>query len=192
QGASGTDTITVTDVSPFTGSVTFAASGMPTGVTASFSPASSATSSVLTLSVSSTVAAGNYLITITGTSGSLTASTSVTLTVTSTSGNYCHVVYTIGSQWPGGFGAAITIDNTGTANWTSWTLTWSFANGQTVTELWNGNETQSGANVTVTNMSYNGSIAAGSSYNGMGFNGSWNNTTNAVPTAFAVNGHACN
>ena len=192
QGASGTDTITVADVSPFTGSVTFAASGMPTGVTAAFSPASSATSSVVTLSVASTVAAGSYPITITGTSGSLSASASITLTVTSTSGNYCHVVYTIGSQWPSGFGAGITIDNTGTANWTSWTLTWSFANGQTITQLWNGNETQSGANVTVTNMSYNGSIAAGGSYNGMGFNGSWNNSTNAVPTAFAVNGHACN
>jgi hypothetical protein len=150
---------------------------------------------VLTLSVGSSVAAGSYPITITGTSGSLTASTSITLTVTSTSGNYCHVVYTIGNQWPGspgGFGAAITLQNTGTANWTSWTLTWSFANGQTVTQLWNGSETQSGANVTVSNLSYNGSIAAGTSYNGMGFNGTWNGTTNSVPTAFAVNGHACN
>ena len=112
--------------------------------------------------------------------------------MTSTSGNYCHVVYSINSQWPGGFGAAITLENTGTTNWTSWSLTWSFANSQTVTQLWNGNETQSGANVTVTNMSYNGSIPAGGNYNGMGFNGSWNNSTNSVPTAFAVNGHACN
>ena len=191
QGASGTDTITVTDVSPFSGSVSFAASGMPSGVTASFSPTSSATSSVVTLSVASSVAAGSYPITITGTSGTLTASTSITLTVTSTSGNYCHIVYTIGNQWPGGFGAAITLENTGTANWTSWTLTWTYANGQTITQLWNGTETQSGANVTVSNLSYNGSIAAGTSYNGMGFNGSWT-STNSVPTAFAVNGHACN
>ncbi len=191
QGASGTDTITVSDVSPFSGSVSFAASGMPSGVTASFSPASSATSSVVTLSVASTATAGSYPITITGTSGSLTASTSITLTVTSTSGNYCHVAYSISSQWPGGFGAAITIENTGTANWTSWTLTWTFANGQTITQLWNGNETQSGANVTISSLSYNGSIPAGGSYNGMGFNGSWNSTTNSVPTAFAINGTTC-
>jgi len=100
-------------------------------------------------------------------------------------------VYSIGSQWSGGFGAAITIENTGTAAISNWTLTWAFANGQTITQLWNGNETQSGANVTVTNMSYNGSIPAGGSYNGMGFNGAWNNVTNAVPTSFAVNGTPC-
>jgi len=107
------------------------------------------------------------------------------------SGSACHVVYTITNQWPGGFGASVTIDNTGTIALSNWTLTWTFANGQTITQLWNGNETQSGATVKVTNMSYNGSIPAGSSYNGMGFNGTWNNTTNAVPTSFAVNGTKC-
>jgi hypothetical protein len=106
-------------------------------------------------------------------------------------GSACHVVYTITNQWPGGFGASITIDNTGTTALSSWTLTWSFANGQTVTQLWNGNVAQSGSTVTVTNMSYNGSIPAGGSYSGVGFNGSWNNTTNAVPTSFAVNGTTC-
>jgi hypothetical protein len=91
-----------------------------------------------------------------------------------------------------GFQAAITINNTGTTGITSWTLTWTFANGQTITQLWNGTETQSGANVTVTNLSYNGTIAAGGNYNGMGFTGTWNNTTNAMPTSFAVNGKTCN
>jgi hypothetical protein len=109
----------------------------------------------------------------------------------STSGSACHVVYTITNQWPSGFGASVTIDNTGTTALSNWTLTWTFANGQTVTQLWNGNVTQSGANVKVTNMSYNGSIPAGGSYNGMGFNGSWNNVTNAVPASFAVNGTTC-
>jgi len=193
QGASGTDTITVTDVSPFTGTVAFTASGMPTGVTASFSPTSSTTSSTLTLAASSTAAAGTYTITVTGTSGSLTATTTITLTVTSTTPTFsCHVGYTISSQWGGGFGAAVTINNTGTTAISNWTLTWTFANGQTISQLWNGNETQSGANVTVTNMSYNGSIPAGGSYTGMGFNGTWNNVTNAVPTSFAVNGTTCN
>jgi hypothetical protein len=104
----------------------------------------------------------------------------------------CKVTYTISSQWPGGFGTAISIQNTGTTAWTNWSLTWAFANGQTITQLWNGTETQSGANVTVNNMSYNGSIAAGATLTGMGFNGTWNNITNAVPTLFAVNGTACN
>jgi hypothetical protein len=103
----------------------------------------------------------------------------------------CKVVYTISNQWSGGFGTAITINNTGTTAWSSWTLAWSFANGQTITQLWNGSETQSGANVTVTNLSYNGSIPAGGSYIGMGFNGTWNDSTNAIPTIFSVNGTIC-
>jgi len=103
----------------------------------------------------------------------------------------CNVVYTISSQWNTGYGAGITIENTGTTAWTSWTLTWTFANGQTISQLWNGSETQSGANVTVKNLSYNGSIPAGGSYSGMGFNGTWNGTTNAVPASFAVNGTTC-
>ena len=102
----------------------------------------------------------------------------------------CNVVYTISSQWAGGFGAGINIQNTGTTAWTSWTLTWTFANGQTISQLWNGTETQSGANVTVKSLSYNGSIPAGGSYSGMGFNGT-RNGANAVPTSFAVNGTTC-
>jgi len=104
----------------------------------------------------------------------------------------CKVVYTISSQWSGGFGAALSIQNTGTTALSSWTLTWAFANGQTVSQLWNGTETQSGANVTVKNLSYNGSIPAGATLTGVGFNGTWNNVTNAVPTSFAVNGTTCN
>ncbi len=114
---------------------------------------------------------------------------------TSTAGSgasSCHITYTINSQWPSGFDVSITIANTGTTPLSAWTLSWSFANGQTVTQLWDGNVSQNGANVTVTNMSYNGSIPAGSTYNGVGFNGTWNNTTNAVPTSFALNGKTCN
>ena len=103
----------------------------------------------------------------------------------------CNVVYTISPQNSSAFGAAITIQNTGTTAWTSWSLTWAFANGQTVSSLWNGIETQSGANVTVTNEPYNGSVAAGGTVSGVGFNGTWNGTTNAVPTSFAVNGTTC-
>jgi len=107
------------------------------------------------------------------------------------SGSSCHVTYTISPQNTSAFGASITIQNTGTTAINGWTLTWTFNDGQTVSNLWNGSETQSGANVTVHSLSYNGSIAAGSSYSGMGFNGTWNGRTNTVPTSFAVNGTAC-
>src|SRR3954464_3061099 len=74
----------------------------------------------------------------------------------------CRVSYTVSSQWQGGFGASVNITNLGDAV-TSWRLTWSFGAGQTVTQLWNGSVSQSGAQVTVTNASYNGAIAAGGS-----------------------------
>ena len=193
QGASTNQTIAVMDTGGFTGSVTLAVTGLPSGVTAAFSANPTSGSSVLTLTASSTATPGTSNVTVTGTSGTLTATTSFTLTVTSSvaTGFACHVDYTVSSQWPGGFGAALTLNNTGTTAISSWTLTWSFPDGQTVTQLWNGNVTQSGANVTVTNESYNGSIASGGSYSGMGFNGSWNNTVNAPPTSFAVNGVTC-
>jgi len=111
--------------------------------------------------------------------------------VTTTTGTgACQVIYTITPQNTTAFGATITIDNTSSTALSSWTLTWSFANGQTISSLWNGVETQSGANVTVKNQSYNGSIPAGGSLTGIGFNGTWSGT-NAVPTNFAINGVAC-
>jgi hypothetical protein len=192
QGASGTDTIAVTDVGGFTGSVSFTATGLPSGVTASFSPASSTSSSVLTLTASSTATTGAFMVTITGTSGSTTASTAVTLSVGSSGGgSACTVDYTISPQNSSAFGATITIDNTSTTALTNWTLTWTFANGQTVASLWNGIETQSGAAVTVKNEPYNGSIPAGGSATGIGFNGTWNGTANAIPAAISLNGTAC-
>jgi endo-1,4-beta-xylanase len=106
-------------------------------------------------------------------------------------GGACHITYTITNQWSTGFTAGITINNTSKTAISGWTLTWSFANGQTVTQLWNGGEAQSGAKVTVNNVSYNASIPAGGSYNGMGFQGTWSGT-NSAPTAFTLNGTACN
>jgi hypothetical protein len=45
--------------------------------------------------------------------------------------------------------------------------------------------------VTVKNEPYNGSIAANGTLSGIGFNGTWNGTTNAIPTAISLNGTAC-
>jgi endoglucanase len=190
QGKTATDTITVTDVGGFTGSVTLAASGLPSGVTVAYGTNPTTSTSVLTFTATSTATTGTATVTITGTSGSTTATTTIALTVGSGGGGACTVDYVISPQNSSAFGAAITIVNGPTAI-TSWTLAWSFANGQTVASLWNGIETQSGANVTVKNESYNGSIAAGGTLTGIGFNGTWNGTTNAIPTAFSLNGTAC-
>ncbi len=103
----------------------------------------------------------------------------------------CHIVYTINSEWAGAFNASITIYNSTTAlNY--WTLTWSFANGQTITQAWgSSSETQSGATVSVLNDGIYGPIPVGGSYSGLGFNGTWNNSVNAAPASFALNGTVC-
>ncbi|HEV3036585.1 MAG TPA: cellulose binding domain-containing protein [Candidatus Angelobacter sp.] len=127
-----------------------------------------------------------------GTSAPSAQATAQTSPASGGGGTACHVVYTISPQNSSAFGAAITIQNTGSMAFSNWTLTWTFANGQTIASLWNGAETQSGSKVTVNSLSYNGNIPAGGSYSGMGFNGAWNGTTNAVPTSFTVNGTTCN
>jgi hypothetical protein len=82
QGASGMSTITITRSGGFTSSVAFTASGLPSGVTASFSPASTTgTSGALTLTASSAATPGSATVTITGTGGGLTRTTTVALTV---------------------------------------------------------------------------------------------------------------
>ena len=81
ESSSATTTIYVNPQWEFTGSVNFAASGLPNGVTASFSPDPSTGNSTLTLVASDTAASGNAIVTITGTSGSLTSSTTFSLTV---------------------------------------------------------------------------------------------------------------
>jgi hypothetical protein len=102
----------------------------------------------------------------------------------------CHVSYSVSSQWPGGFGSTYSIQNTGSTAITDWVVTWTWPGTQAVTQAWNANYTQTGANVTFTYESYNATIAAGSTLSGMGFNGTWSGT-NTAPTAFYVNGTLC-
>jgi hypothetical protein len=81
QGTSGTSMIAVTAQNGFSGNVSLSASGLPNGVTASFSPILATTVSTLTLTGSSTATAGTVTVTITGMSGSLTNTSTITLTV---------------------------------------------------------------------------------------------------------------
>jgi large repetitive protein len=102
----------------------------------------------------------------------------------------CHVSYSVTSQSNKRFTGAISIENTGSINLTSWTLTWAWSGNQDVTSSWNAKHTQSGANVTFTNESYNGQIAAGATLSGIGFNASYSGS-NSAPSAFYVNGTLC-
>jgi len=100
----------------------------------------------------------------------------------------CRVTYTVTSQWQGGFGATVTIDNLGDPL-TGWQLSWTFGAGQTVGQLWNGSVAQSGAQVTVTNAAFNAELPTDGSAT-FGFNGT-STSANPAPTAFVLNGVAC-
>ncbi|MET0416735.1 MAG: cellulose binding domain-containing protein [Actinoplanes sp.] len=101
----------------------------------------------------------------------------------------CRVAYAVSSQWPGGFGANVTITNLGDPL-SSWTLVWSFGSGQTVTQAWNATLTQSGSQVTARNAGYNGSVATNGTVS-FGFNGASTGSSSPAPTAFTLNGTAC-
>ncbi|MGC1477779.1 MAG: S53 family peptidase, partial [Terriglobales bacterium] len=90
QGSTGSSTITSTVSGGFGAAVALSASGMPTGVTAGFSPASitGTGGSTLTFTVASSTVAGTYSIAVTGISGSTTSTTTVALTVTKTAAGF--------------------------------------------------------------------------------------------------------
>lgn len=112
-----------------------------------------------------------------------------TATPTPAPGAACSVQYVVTNQWPGGFGVSITITNTGTTPVNGWSVQWTYANGQMITQIWNASFTQVGSVFTATNLSYNGTIAPGSTTN-FGFNGSWSGS-NTNPSAFTLNGESC-
>jgi hypothetical protein len=101
----------------------------------------------------------------------------------------CSVVYTVTSSWQGGFQGSVVATNNGAAV-TAWTLKFGYSGNQMVSNGWNGVWSQSGSFVTVQNATWNGSLATGGSVT-LGFTA--NSTgTNTDPTAFTLNGVACN
>jgi len=73
----------------------------------------------------------------------------------------CTGSYSIVNSWPGGFQAQVVVKNTGSGTLNGWRLGWTFPGNQAITSLWNGSYTQSGASVSVTNASYDGTLAPG-------------------------------
>ncbi|MGX1134409.1 cellulose 1,4-beta-cellobiosidase [Streptomyces glaucescens] len=101
----------------------------------------------------------------------------------------CTVDYKVQNQWDTGFTAAVTVTNNGAAK-TGWSLKWSYAGNQKVTNAWNAKVTQSGTAVTAANESYNGQLATGGSAT-FGFQGTYSGT-NAIPATFTLDGVTCN
>lgn len=124
-GGSTTYTATIGSVNGFAGSVALSVTGLPSGATAGFSPASvtGSGSSTLTVTTTSATPAGSYTLTVKGTSGSLSHTATVTLVVTDftisvtpasqtvTAGNGTSYTVNLGSA--NGFNSAVTLGISG-------------------------------------------------------------------------------
>ncbi|WP_121750089.1 glycoside hydrolase family 6 protein [Streptomyces sp. E2N166] len=101
----------------------------------------------------------------------------------------CTVDYEVQNDWGSGFTAAVTVTNNGAAT-SGWSLGWTYAGSQKVTNSWNAKVSQSGAAVTAANESYNGTLSTGGSAS-FGFQGTYSGS-NAIPATFTLNGVTCN
>ncbi|MEV4283086.1 cellulose binding domain-containing protein [Actinoplanes xinjiangensis] len=74
----------------------------------------------------------------------------------------CSATYTVTGQWNGGFQGEVKV-TAGSRPVSSWQVSWSFPNGQTITQAWNARVTSSGSAITATNVDYNGTLGSGAS-----------------------------
>jgi hypothetical protein len=99
----------------------------------------------------------------------------------------CHVRYDLVNQWPDGFQASVTV--TTTQPLATWSVAWSFRDGQQVGQMWDAAVAQSGSRVTATAADYNKSVPANGTLS-FGFLASWHDK-NSAPYDFTLNGHGC-
>ncbi len=75
----------------------------------------------------------------------------------------CTVSWSLTNSWSGGFQLGFTVTGSGTTATTGWTVGYSWPGSQTITQIWNAGETQTGAAVSAVNLSYNGALSPGGS-----------------------------
>jgi endoglucanase len=115
---------------------------------------------------------------------SSTSTPTPTPTGTAGGGNgACTAGYSTVNSYSGGFQGQVSV-TAGSAAITKWTVTWTLASGQAITQLWSGALSTSGSAVTVGNLSYNGSLAAGASTT-FGFNATGTASTPTVACSTA-------
>jgi hypothetical protein len=174
QGSSATTTISTSGSGGFNSAVSLSASGMPAGVTASFSPASIAApgtgNSTLTFTASSTATTGTFNATVTATGGGLTHTVTIPVTVNavatpnftlSASPGSLSVTQgasgssTISTAVSGGFNSAVTLSASGlpagvTASFNPTSIAAPGSGNSTLTFTASATATTGTANVTVT------------------------------------------
>ncbi|GII02957.1 glycoside hydrolase family 9 protein [Planobispora takensis] len=108
------------------------------------------------------------------------SSESTSFTTTDAPAGGCSAVYKVTNSWQGAFQADVTVKNESAAAIRGWTVTWRFPDGQTISQLWNGAHTQTGAEVSVKNVAWNGALAPNATAS-FGFTASQNGA-NGMPT----------
>ncbi|MBX6168600.1 MAG: cellulose binding domain-containing protein, partial [Thermobispora bispora] len=91
----------------------------------------------------------------------------------------CTASYRIVNEWNGGFQGEVTV-TAGDSAISGWTVSWTFPDGQAVTQAWNATITSNGPSVTAKNMSYNGDLGPGAGTT-FGFLGSWQGQNRVPP-----------
>ena len=100
----------------------------------------------------------------------------------------CEVDYAVTSAWDGGFQADVTLTNLGDAL-TDWEIAWEPADGERVTQVWNGRLTLDGAQVRVADVGWNGALATGATASfGLVAESAG---SPVVPASFSLDGVAC-
>jgi cellulose 1,4-beta-cellobiosidase len=145
-----------------------------TSTTTSFTDTGLAASTQYSYTVVAYDAAGN----LSSPSAAVSATTSAGGGVGGGSG--CTVTYQVASDWGSGFTANVTVSNPSATAANGWTVTWTWPGNQQVTNMWNADNQQNGQSETVSNSSYNGTIAPGSNTS-FGFQASYSGS-NASPT----------
>ncbi|GHJ43197.1 hypothetical protein Cs7R123_05390 [Catellatospora sp. TT07R-123] len=130
-----------------------------------------------------------YVVAVDAAGNASAASSPVSVTTTAPpQPSACQITYAT-NDWSTGFTGNVTVKNTGTATINGWTLAFAFTAGQQITQAWSSKYTQTGANVAITNESYNGTLAPGASTS-FGFNAT-HTGSNPRPVAFTLNGVTC-
>ncbi|HEX3048154.1 MAG TPA: cellulose-binding domain-containing protein, partial [Bacillota bacterium] len=114
----------------------------------------------------------------------------ITPTPTPIPGALYVVSYVIQSDWGNGATVGVTITNKTANAVNGWTLAFTFPGNQTISNLWNGTYTQSGASVSVKDAGFNANIPAGGGSVNFGFNLNYSGS-NPKPTSFTLNGIVC-
>jgi hypothetical protein len=102
----------------------------------------------------------------------------------------CRVSYRITGSWRGGFTANISITNLG-APIVDWTLGFTLPGDEAVSQHWNADYSQSGQNVTATDVSYNARLRTNQTAS-IGFNGAYSRGAfPGNPTSFTLDSAPC-